>query len=364
MGFFPSRTLALYVGKMFLLRFLAFLFALILVLQTLDLLNEANRILNAPGSTQATLITYVKLRLPQLASQFAPFAVLLAALVTFFTLNANSEVVVMKATGISAHQILLPLFAAALLISAGHFIFNETILARSNAILTAWQDRDYGAKPPEPAEMKREITVEDGTSVLHAANIEQKNGIINLSEVVIYHFGPKRNITHTTMARSATLGKNQWQLKQVRDVDIRTLSVKKSAEKVWPTTLPANRLVAQSIKPNMVSYWRLRSALKDLSKSGHNTDTLRAALYHKVSGPLSAFLMPLLGAVAAFGTARSGKQLLRAAAGLLLGFSYFVADNFMMAMGQFGAVPPLLAAWAPFCLFFLIGESVLLRSEE
>ena len=58
--------------------------------------------------------------------------------------------------------------------------------------------------------------------------------------------------------------------------------------------------------------------------------------------------MPLLAAVAAFGLARSGQVLLRAAVGMALGFAYFVADNFSLAMGNVGAYPPLLAAWAPF----------------
>ena len=74
--------------------------------------------------------------------------------------------------------------------------------------------------------------------------------------------------------------------------------------------------------------------------------------------------MPLLGAVAAFGIARSGKLFIRAVIAMLLGFAYFVADNFALAMGNLGAYPPLLAAWSPFVLFLLIGEIVLIRSEE
>jgi lipopolysaccharide export system permease protein len=50
--------------------------------------------------------------------------------------------------------------------------------------------------------------------------------------------------------------------------------------------------------------------------------------------------------------------------GMALGFAYFVADNFSLAMGSYGAYPPLAAAWAPFLLFLLIGETVLIRTEE
>ena len=46
------------------------------------------------------------------------------------------------------------------------------------------------------------------------------------------------------------------------------------------------------------------------------------------------------------------------------GFAFFVVDNAALAMGNFGGYPPLLAAWAPFVLFALIGETVLIRTEE
>jgi lipopolysaccharide export system permease protein len=55
---------------------------------------------------------------------------------------------------------------------------------------------------------------------------------------------------------------------------------------------------------------------------------------------------------------------MRATVGMALGFAYFVADNFSLAMGNAGAYPPAIAAWAPFLLFLLIGETVLIRTEE
>ena len=87
-------------------------------------------------------------------------------------------------------------------------------------------------------------------------------------------------------------------------------------------------------------------------------------MWHKLSGPISTVLMPLLAGVAAFGLARSGQLFIRAVTGMALGFAYFVADNFALAMGNLGAYPPFLAAWAPFLLFLLIGETVLIRTEE
>jgi lipopolysaccharide export system permease protein len=108
----------------------------------------------------------------------------------------------------------------------------------------------------------------------------------------------------------------------------------------------------------------LKAAIEDLSGAGRPTKALEGSLWHKLSGPLSAVLMPLLGGVAAFGVARSGKLFVRAVIGMALGFTYFIADKFALAMGNLGAYPPFLAAWAPFLLFLLIGEAVLFRTEE
>jgi lipopolysaccharide export system permease protein len=108
----------------------------------------------------------------------------------------------------------------------------------------------------------------------------------------------------------------------------------------------------------------LRGSIGDLDRAGRPSAEARTGWWHKLSGPLSTVLMPLLAALAAFGLARSGQVLIRAAIGMALGFAYFVVDNFSVALGNVGAYPPFLAAWAPFLLFLFIGETVLVRSEE
>jgi lipopolysaccharide export system permease protein len=118
------------------------------------------------------------------------------------------------------------------------------------------------------------------------------------------------------------------------------------------------------VDPTELDYWTLKKRIGELEAAGRPTDEARAGLEHKISQPLSILLMPLLAAVAAFGLARSGQVLVRASLGMALGFAYFIADNFSLAMGNAGAYPPLIAAWAPFLLFLLIGEAVLVRTEE
>ena len=97
--FFPSRTLTLYMAKMFVVRSFAVLALLVIVLQVLDLLGESDAILRFPGNGQAQILTYVGLRMPGIIQRFLPFCVLLGTIITLATLNQNSEVVSMKAAG-------------------------------------------------------------------------------------------------------------------------------------------------------------------------------------------------------------------------------------------------------------------------
>jgi lipopolysaccharide export system permease protein len=362
LNFFPSRRLALYTVKLFLTRTFAVLLALVLVLMTLDLLGESGKILAVPGNGEADLWHYVSLRVPMLISRFLPFAVLLGTLITFTTLNQNSEVVAMKAAGLSAHQILAPLIVASLFVAGASFAFNERVVTKATRTVSAWDDNDYRPLPPESG-LKSNVWIMDGDDLVRARLVAGRGAATRLERVEIYE-REGNLIERIVRADTARPDGQAWLLQNVSVYSssmnlLRRVPTMQSMEGVEPA-----RLTLAKVDPESTDFFTLRQSLDDLRASGRPTAAVESGLWHKVAAPLSSVLMPLLAAVAAFGLARSGKTLLRAVIGMALGFGYFVADNFSLAMGNVGAYPPLLAAWAPFFLFLLIGETVLVRSEE
>ena len=183
--FFPSRTMALYVGRLFLVRSFSILFGLVLILQTLDLLGESGKILAVAGNGDSDVWRYVGMRLPQIIETFLPFSVLLGTILTLITLNQNSEVVAMKASGMSAHQVLAPLFLAALFVAGISFAFNERIVTRSTAALSAWQKVEYKKVPPDSG-VRTNIWVRDGDDLINAETVETGGPAIVLRGVTIY----------------------------------------------------------------------------------------------------------------------------------------------------------------------------------
>lgn len=361
LSFFPSRRLAFYMVRLFLTRSLAVLIALVLVLMTLDLLGESGKILAVPGNSDADLWRYVSYRIPMLVSRFLPFSVLLGTLIAFVGLNQHSEVVAMKAAGLSAHQILAPLVVASIGIAGLLFAFNEGVVVNSTRRVTAWADNDYKPVPPASGIIGN-VWVMNGEDLIRAGTVGGRP--FSAQRVTIYDRGGGVLQRRIDAAQAAPRPTGDWLLQDVRIYDA-NMNVERAVpslvamEGVTPT-----QLTLAKVDPNELDYWTLKRRIAELDAAGRPADEPRAGLAHKISGPLSTLLMPLLAAIAAFGLARSGQVVLRAVIGMALGFAYFVVDNFSLAMGNAGTYPPMVAAWAPFLLFLLIGETVLIRTEE
>lgn len=361
-SFFPSRTVSFYMARLFVVRTFGILAGLVIVLQALDLLGESAKIIAQPGNGQAQVWTYVTLRAPQIISTFLPFSVLLGTIFTFFQMNQHSEVVALKASGLSAHQVIAPLLLASFGVAMLSFAFNDRIAARATATLDAWQKVDYGPLPRDRGD-RTNVWVRDGDDLIEVDRIFGKGDAARLGDVTIYD-RTGGNLLGLIRAPEGRREGDSWRVGPATRFDVKSGTVTPLGQILVARGVRPDQFTLGTVDADGLSFGALRSAIADLRDAGRPVKPLEGSLWHKLSGPLSSMLMPLLGAVAAFGLARSGQLFVRAIIGMALGFAYFVADNFALAMGNLGAYPPFLAAWAPFLLFFLIGEAVLIRSEE
>ena len=270
----------------------------------------------------------------------------------------------MKAAGLSAHQILAPLIASALGVAIISYAFNERVVTRATAALSAWQAVDYGPVPTDSG-VKSNPWVRDGNNLVTAAIVAGRGNAVQLRKVEIFN---RVNNSLTTIVQAPRghydAASKSWVLEDARQFDVARGTERQVGTVRFGNAIRPDQFTLARVDPDAMTFSELRAANADLRDAGRPTAELEGSLWHKLSGPLSALLMPILGSVAAFGLARSGQLFVRAVLGMALGFAYFVADNFSLAMGNLGAYPPILAAWAPFFLFLLVGETVLFRTEE
>lgn len=359
-----EELLSRYVGRIFVVRFLALLAFFVIILQMLDLLNQSDRILDAVGAGMHSILRYISLRAPQIVSQFTPFAALLAIVATLAQLSHSSEIAVMRAAGMSIQAILRPLGAACLVIAALHFFFHETFVVSNARKLAYWEANDYAADLPPDSGVRTDVRLTFGSEIIHAGSAARLGEQIRLNNVVIYRLGADGLAAAVTEARAAVFAQGAWRLIDAAALDGDTLRVDRTATRPWNTTLDPELLFALALNPEHTPLPQLAAQIRQLSREGADIFSALTAMISRFSRPLATLVMPLLGAVAGFGVGRQGAQLLRASVGASLGFGYFVIENMMLAIGKLGAVPAFLAAFFPLILFLVVGYSLVLLMEN
>ncbi|MDA0997958.1 MAG: LptF/LptG family permease, partial [Proteobacteria bacterium] len=129
-----SGTLSIYIGRHFLVSFLAcfgtFLF-IVLLFDTIELLRRAAA---RPDVDFSQVIEMALYRMPHMGQKTFPFAVLFGGLAAFWRLSRTHELTITRAAGVSAWQFLLPVLLLAAVIGSLHIaVVNplaSTLLAR------------------------------------------------------------------------------------------------------------------------------------------------------------------------------------------------------------------------------------------
>ncbi len=353
-----------YVSRQFFIRFFGLLAFFVIILQMLDLLNRSSDIMEAPGAGAEQVWRYISLRAPQIASQFTPFAALLAVVLTLAGLSHTSEITVMRAAGLSVHRVLFPLGFACAIIAVAHFIFHETVTVNSSKKLDYWEVNDFAVNLPPDSESRTDIWLNFDGEFISAASAARIDNAIVLNDVTINEFDDNGLTIRTIEALRARHEDGAWTLYGVTALNALTNQVNKTQEAIWTNSLDPDFLFALTLKPDQTSLIELTQKIDQLRDDRADTRAAMTSFLSRFSKPISSLVMPLLGAIAGFGVHRQGVLLVRAITGASLGFTYFVAENLALALGKLGVIPAIIGAFFPFALFMVVGFAILMAMEN
>src|SRR3546814_9151418 len=99
----------------------------------------------------------------------------MGTIITLVTLNQNSEVISIKAAGLSAHQVLAPLLLSSIAVAAISFAFDERIVTRSTTALSEWQNVDYGPVPRDSG-TKTKVWIREGGPIIRGGTCVGRGG--------------------------------------------------------------------------------------------------------------------------------------------------------------------------------------------
>jgi LPS export ABC transporter permease LptG/LPS export ABC transporter permease LptF len=293
---------------------------------------------------------------PQYIYYVLPMSVLLATLVTVGVLTKNSELIVMKACGISLYRMALPMLGGALLAGGVLFALEQTRLGPSNRKAEEIRGVMNGGSPQALDLLSRQWVVGSRGEIYNYNYFDPKSN--QLMGVSIYQFsdGMRSLVRRSHAERAKYVGAedpNAWRAEQTwtREFtpsgDTRRFSTEAQTDVVLESP---SYFGTRDPEPRFMSYSQLRDYIGQLRTSGFDVIAQQVALERKVSFPFVTLIMTLIAVPFAVTAGRRG-AMYGIGVGIVIAITYWVAFSVFAALGTGGVVAPVLAAWAPNLLF-------------
>ena len=358
------RVLDIYISREYFRLILIGLLGLLGLFYISTFIDLADKLFR--GETNMAMLTrYFYFRTPQFVYYVIPMSVLVSTLVTIGLFTKNSELLVMRACGISLYRAALPLLICGVIASGLLFFMQERVLVTSNREADRLE-RTIRHWPEATTALNRRWMVGSGGEMYHYDFFDQRaNRFTNL---LVYR-----------------LEENDWRLKAVTRAGDAYLAPSPSpdpenrtwlAHHGWTRELvtntgggtdkpemkyetfnesevslePASYFKTDEPIADLMTYGQLSEYIDRLNASGANVVPQRVALARKIAFPFVTVIMTILAVPFAVSTGRHG-AMYGVGIGIALAITYIVALSISGALGAGGALPPLLAAWAPNILF-------------
>ncbi|MDH5446080.1 MAG: LPS export ABC transporter permease LptG [Gammaproteobacteria bacterium] len=343
------KILDRYIGKSIIGGVLSVLLVL-LILDTLVGFAGQSHVIGQAGYSMWHALGYVLLRMPQQLYELFPMIALLGTMVGLGGLANNSELIVIRAAGVSMTQFIVSISKTAFLVVLLAIFIGEVIAPPAIQY----------AKLQRVKALSRQITlntdfglwVRDGDSYVNVRRVET-NGI--LTGITLYTFNEINQLKSLTTAARANYDGEDWYLSNVN----RTVFTKKGLKvshvkkEKWVTLLSPNLVNVVSVSPENLSIWKLVSYIDYLEENGLDSSMYKLSFWTKVFMPITITTMILIAIPFVMGSLRHASIGQRILIGFMGGLGFYLINRLSGQMGIVYGLPAILSAGLPTLLVLM-----------
>jgi len=361
----PSATLFYYLTRRIFISLAVVLAALAGVLWLFDVIEILRRASGSVRLPLSVLLSMPAFKLPYLIESVLPLAVLFAAIHACWRLNKTSELVVLRASGLSVWQFLSPfLIAAAFLGVTSTLILNPL----SAALLSKHErlEQKHFRQASNLTTVSRtgiwlRQPTDEGYALVHAEGLDIKEW--RLRDVIVFYFDGDDNFLRRIDSSTANLRDGYW------DIHAPVLNDRRGVAETLtdvqlPTLLTAQKIEESFAAPETTSFWSIPEYIRIMEESGFPTIRLSLQFNRLLAQPLLFSAMIVLAAAFSLRPPRQGGTAYLVLAAVGLGFFMFFLQSLLTAFGISQKIPAFLAAWSPGLIGILLGGTILLHLED
>ncbi|MEX1201501.1 MAG: LPS export ABC transporter permease LptG [Methylophaga sp.] len=317
----------------------------------LDALGEGNYGL-------AQIMLYLLLSMPKRMYELLPIAALLGSVLGLGTLASQSELVAMRAAGVSVAFINKAVMLVALILLVVAVLLGEVL--RPVAEQKALALQNTAKTGTEGSQSEYGFWTRDGQ---HFNHIERIRSDGRFEGIKIYEFDDRYQLRMVTRAASARYHEGEWVLNDVvqSEIDEQGIEVRVVERAIWRSKLNPGMLNVVVVPPAFLPVWSLLDYVGYLKENHQAVSQYQLAFWSKVMMPLSSAVMVFLAVPFIFGPLRSSPVGARILAGTLVGIGFHLFNQTFQHIGLVFGVLPWLAASLPTLLFAALGIWMLRR---
>ena len=338
--------------------------AFTLIIVAADLLFMLARLLVEGSVGLGTIIRLFVLGLPRVVALTLPMSTLLGILLCYSTLSASSEIVAMRAAGVSLARIMAPALIVSLVISGMAFAFNEKVVPGANRRFEEimWQIGKKSNPFIQRNLVLKEFEKGSLSRLVFAGSYDETEELFR--RVTVQEFEEGR-LCRITEAARAKWDNAAWWFEDgisynVVDGD-RMVSVRFARQEGCMAYTPAE-VARGALSPDEMSALELGQYIRMLKEQGAATRKLSVEYYLKFAIPFASLVFGLVAAPLGIRTHRASTSLGFGMSVLII-FVYYVIMSLSCAFAERGSISPMLGAWFSNMLFGAIGGWMIMKKS-
>lgn len=313
------------------------------------------------------ILSLLVIKSPAVIVQLLPFVFLFGTLSAFVSLNRRSELIAMRAAGISAWRFVLPAAGAAVLLGVLTVTVLGPLAASGDGMFQRERARISGSVAG--AADSEAIWLREGEGqrqmVIRAGRQDRANARLLDVSFFIYSTDPegRRAFSERIDAKSAALSAGRWRLVDAVGAQTGQRAVRYATLDL-PSSLADREAFERFARPQSTPFWSLPAQIKRIEDAGFSSTAYRLRLQQLLATPLMFAAMSILAAAFSLRLMRLGDLAKMAVSAVVLGFAFFFLNQASSAFGSAEVVPPFLAAWLPAVLTALAAFTLLFYTED
>jgi lipopolysaccharide export system permease protein len=349
-----------YFTREILVNSLFVLVALLLLFGFFDLIKELDDLgrgaYRLPG-----MLAYVALGMPANAYVLLPAAGLIGTLFAIARMSENSEITVMRSSGLSLAQLAGHVAGAGVVVAIVTVLMGELVAPHTEE--TAKDLRLKATRQIVAREFRSGFWVKDERSFVNIQDVTPDTELLNLK---IYDFDPTFRLVSISRAEKGTYaGANKWKLANVEltrfEGDRAVLTRLPTA--VWSSMLTPDILSVLKIVPERMSALNLRAYIEHLRENRQNATRYEIAFWSKLTYPVVAIVMMIMAIPFALGSARTGGLGAKIVTGIMIGLAFHFGSRLFSHVGLLNDWPAFFSAAMPAVIVALAAWYGLRRAE-